>query len=150
MCERVNEIFVRLTTDFRQLSMQNILDISVAKSEIPQELFVSTREAYKSLCRVKIGKTPGPDTVPNIVLKMFEFKLALVIADIYNTSLCEGYLPPLLKRASVIPVPKKCQANDIEKDIYMLFTGWEVRTGKIFCRGLKNGRGRRPRDVFET
>ena len=36
------------------------------------------------------------------------------------------------------------------KDIYMLFTGWEVRTGKIFCRGLKNGRGRRPRDVFET
>ena len=30
----------------------------------------------------------------------------------------------------------------------MLFTGWEVRNGKIFCRGLKNGR--RPRDVFET
>ena len=28
------------------------------------------------------------------------------------------------------------------KNIYMLFTGWEVRTGKIFCRGLKN--------VFET
>ena len=24
-------------------------------------------------------------------------------------------------------------------NIYMLFTGWEVRTGKIFCRGLKNG-----------
>ena len=23
--------------------------------------------------------------------------------------------------------------------VYMLFTGWEVRTGKIFCRGLKNG-----------
>ena len=24
----------------------------------------------------------------------------------------------------------------------MLFTGWEVRTGKIFCRGLKaEGRG---------
>ena len=21
----------------------------------------------------------------------------------------------------------------------MLFTGWEVRTEKIFCRGLKNG-----------
>ena len=25
-----------------------------------------------------------------------------------------------------------------EKNIYMLFTGWEVHTGKIFCRGLKN------------
>ena len=32
----------------------------------------------------------------------------------------------------------------------MLFTGWEVRTGKIPCQGLKNGRGGRPRDVFET
>ena len=62
-------------------------------------------------------KTPGPDTIPNIVLKMFAFELAPVIADIYNTSLFEGYLPPLLKRASVIPIPKKCLANDIEKDI---------------------------------
>ena len=24
-------------------------------------------------------------------------------------------------------------------NIYMLFTGWEVRTGKIFCRGLRSG-----------
>ena len=35
----------------------------------------------------------------------------------YNTSLCEGYLPPLLKSAAVIPIRKKCPANDIEKDI---------------------------------
>ena len=29
--------------------------------------------------------------------------------------------------------------GSIRFNIYMLFTGWEVRTGKIFCRGLKNG-----------
>ena len=66
---------------------------------------------------MKIGKAPGPDTIPNIVLKTFAFELAPLIADIYNTSLCEGYLPPVLKCAAVIPVPKKCPANDIEKDI---------------------------------
>ena len=54
--------------------------------------------------------------LPNIVLT-FAFELAPVIADIYNTSLCEGYLPPLLKSAAVIPIPKKRPANDIEKDI---------------------------------
>ena len=27
----------------------------------------------------------------------------------------------------------------IQIKIYMLFTGWEVRTGKIFSRGLKSG-----------
>ena len=86
-------------------------------TEIPEELFMSTGEAYKSLCRVKIGKASGPDGIPNIVLKTFAFELAPVIADIYNTSLCEGYLPPLLKSAAVIPIPKKCPVNDIEKDI---------------------------------
>ena len=32
----------------------------------------------------------------------------------------------------------------------MLFTGWEVRTGKIFSRGLRSNQGRRPRDASET
>ena len=64
---------------------------------------MSTGEAYKSLCRVKIREASGPDRIPNIVLKTFAFELAPVIADIYNTSLCEGYLPPLLKSAAVYP-----------------------------------------------
>ena len=58
LCERVNEIFVRLTTDFTPVSTQNILDIPVERSEIPEELFVSPVEAYKSLRRVKVGKAP--------------------------------------------------------------------------------------------
>ena len=117
MCERVNEILVGLTIDFKPLSTQNILDIPVERSEIPEELFVSTGEAYKSLCRVKIVKASGPNRIPNIVLKTFAFELAPVTADIYKTSLCEGYLPPSLKSAAVIPIFRKCPANDIEKDI---------------------------------
>ena len=27
----------------------------------------------------------------------------------------------------------------LQYTVYMLFTDWEVRTGKIFCRGHKNG-----------
>ena len=86
LCERVNEILVGLTTDFTPLSTQNILDIPVEWSERLEELFVSTGEAYKSLCRVKIGKASGPDGIPNIVLKTFAFQPAPVIADIYNSS----------------------------------------------------------------
>ncbi len=43
--------------------------------------------------------------------------------------------------------------EEVEVNIYMLFTGWEVRTGKISSRGLRSGsqkRGRRPRDASET
>lgn len=36
----------------------------------------------------------GPDGIPNIVLKEFAFELAPLIADMYNTSLCEGNCVP--------------------------------------------------------
>ena len=37
LCGRVNEIFVRLATNFTPLSTQKILDIPVERSEIPEE-----------------------------------------------------------------------------------------------------------------
>ncbi len=64
-CERYNEFFVSLTSDFTPLSMQNI-HIPMERSEIPEQLFVSTGEAYKSLCRLKTGNVPGPDRIPVI------------------------------------------------------------------------------------
>ena len=60
-CERGNETFVWLTTNFTPKSTQNILDIPLERSEIPEELFVSRKEAYKPLRRVKtIGKHLDP------------------------------------------------------------------------------------------
>lgn len=47
--ERINEIFVSLETDFILLSRQN-----KERSKIREKLFVSTGEAYKLLCRVKL------------------------------------------------------------------------------------------------
>ena len=44
---------------------------------------MSTREAYKSLRLVKTRKAPGPDRIPNIVLKTFAFEIVTVIANIY-------------------------------------------------------------------
>ena len=32
--------------------------------------------------------------------------------------------------------------------IYVLLTGWEDRTGKIFCRGLENGQSRKAEGRF--
>ena len=54
----------------------------------------------------KIENTPGPDAIPNIIWKSFAFELAPVVADLYNASLCEGFLPSILKRASLCPIPK--------------------------------------------
>ena len=57
-----------------------------------------------------------PDGIPNIVLKEFAFELAPLIADMYNTSLCEGVVPPL-KHAIVSPLPKQMPPKSVENDI---------------------------------
>ena len=48
---------------------------------------------YKTLRALKVKKSPGPELIPNIVWKEFAFELAPVLADIYNSSLQQGYVP---------------------------------------------------------
>ena len=55
--------------------------------------------------------------IPNIVLKEFAFELAQLIADMYNTSLREGVVPPSLKYAIVFPLPKQMPPKSVENDI---------------------------------
>ena len=56
----------------------------------------------------------GPDGIPNIVLKEFAFELAPLIADMYNTSSCEGVVPPSLKHAIVPPCLNRCLSSLLE------------------------------------
>ena len=62
--------------------------------------------------------TPDPDAIPNIIWKLFAFEQAPVVAYLYNASLCEGFLPSILKRASVYPIPKvHPPPTSVENDI---------------------------------
>ena len=115
LCEKINEFFVGLTSEFVPLVTEDVSNITV--QNIPDELFVTNWEAYNSLRGLKIKKAPGPDGIPNVALKQFAFELAPVIADVYNASLREGYLPPIFKCAAVTPIPKKNPPNNIENDI---------------------------------
>lgn len=84
---------------------------------VPDEFLVSSREAVTALQSIKIKKAPGPDRVPNVILKQFAFELAPVISEIYNASLREGSLPPLLKQACMQPLAKQNPACSIEDDV---------------------------------
>lgn len=77
----------------------------------------STGEFYKSLRALKTGKGPGPDGIANVILKKFALKLAPVMAGIYNLSLRDAYLPPLLKRAVVKPLSQQSPPGSVEKCI---------------------------------
>jgi hypothetical protein len=51
------------------------------------------------------------------VLKEFAPELAIVIQDIYNQSLIEGYVPQLSRCSIISPIPKENLPQTIEKDI---------------------------------
>ena len=71
----------------------------------------------KSLCDIKTKKAAGPDRIPSVVLKLFAFELAPVVADLYNATFREGFIPPLLKSAIVHPLPKVTPPKCIEDDV---------------------------------
>ena len=85
---------------------------------IPQELFVTNWEAYKALRDIKTKKAAGPDGI--VVPKIFAFELAPVVADLYNSTLREGSIPPLLKSAIVHPLPKVTPPKCIEDDVRLI------------------------------
>ena len=106
------DFFASLTAGFTPLSPSDVLNIHVdieasrpRPPPPPPHLFVTVREAYITLRQTKVKKAPGPDGIHNIVLKELAFELAPLIADMYNTSLCEGVVPPSLKHAIVCPPP---------------------------------------------
>ena len=78
---------------------------------------MSSHEAFKALRRLKTNKAPGPDCIPCLILKMFAFELSPILAELYNTSIKQGFLPSLLKSAVVCPLPKRRPPKSIECDV---------------------------------
>ena len=117
LCDRINHFFANLTNDFIPLSQEEVSKYSAGDFDAADDLLVSTGEAYKSVRSLNTGKAPGPDGIPNQILKEFAFELAPVIADIYNSSLRDAYVPSFLKTAAVTPIPKQTPPDSIENDI---------------------------------
>ena len=98
---KFNKFLGSLTAHFRPLE-----PLSPVFGPVPAHLYVSKRTVYKTLRALKVKKSPGSELIPNIVWKELAFELSPVLADIYNSSLEQGYVPAQLKQAIVVPVLK--------------------------------------------
>ena len=83
LAETFNSFLVALTSHFDPLPP----DDNMASLEVPSEYLVNTQQVYKKLREIKTTKSPGPDMLPNKILKIFACELAPIIADIYNSSM---------------------------------------------------------------
>jgi hypothetical protein len=53
---------------------------------VPGEYLIGANKVYNELRKTRTNKSPGPDMIPNKILKVFAYELAPVITDIYNSS----------------------------------------------------------------
>jgi len=109
LANKINSYFVGLTDHFQPLCQGD------PPLSIPVEFFISEFDAYKSLSSLQTSKAVGPDNIPNRLLKEFALELALLVCDIYNQSLREGYIPALLKSSIVTPIPKVSSPDLLNK-----------------------------------
>ena len=108
-------VYYSVTFPLSPLTSADVSRISV--DVIPEDLLSTVREVQEALNSIKVRKSPGLDGIPNVLLKSLSFDLALVICELYNSSLREGFIPPLLKSACVRPLPKKRPAQSVNNDI---------------------------------
>jgi hypothetical protein len=72
----------------------------------------NTNEILESLMKIKTDSTPGPKKVPELILRTCAESLAQSLCSLFNRLLALGTVPPLWKKANVIPIHKSV-AKDV-------------------------------------
>ena len=85
--------------------------------DCPVEYIKSEDDVYGTLTFLDIFKSPGPDDIPNSVLKSYAPLLTRPITYVFNASIPCAYVPSLWKRADVIPIPKVNNVGNLKKDV---------------------------------
>jgi hypothetical protein len=112
LANRINESLQRVSADLNPLTTHPTISGCT-----PSQYTIYPEEVYSKLSRINPRKAPGPDDLPNWVLKEFAFTLCDPICCIFNTSIQQATVPLQWKSANVVPVPKVKPIRSIDSDI---------------------------------
>ena len=76
------------------------------------EITIDVNGVMKLLQELKVNKAPGPDLIPNRVLKECYIELSPILTGLYRKSLKDGHLPRDWLSANVIGIFKKGNKQD--------------------------------------
>ena len=114
LADSVNRFFQGVAADLRPLDDSSL---PPPPDAVPDELIIDLADVERKLSRVKVHKAPGPDGLPNWLLRDFSSYFAGPVCAIYNASVREGFVPPRWKEANVVPVPKIQPPRVVESDL---------------------------------
>lgn len=96
-----------------QLSQQYLDSLPAYNFRVPQVAF-SNVEILEALSTLDASKGPGPDMLPPVFIKQCAHSLSLPVTSIFNRSLIEGVFPDAWKLASITPIHKGGNMNNVE------------------------------------
>jgi hypothetical protein len=109
----INRSLQQVSADLQPLTTNTFASCD----NVPCQYTIYPEEVYEQLTRINTRKAPGPDELPNWVLKEFAFALSDPICCIFNASVQQGQVPTLWKSANVVPIPKVKPVCSIENDL---------------------------------
>ena len=87
------------------------------KCDIPDQFHISKEDVESLLMKIDISKAPGPDGIPNWILRDLASLISGPLCAIFNSSIRDGSVPEIWKSANITPIPKIKQPRDITSDI---------------------------------
>ena len=113
LAEQINQFFVSVPKHLPKVDSSILADL---KNDYCSDFIIDPVEVANRLACINI-KAPGPDGLPNWLLRDFAPYLCEPLAAIFNTSIREGFIPPIWKYAEVIGVPKIPRPRSIQTDL---------------------------------
>ena len=114
LADSINSFFQGVAAD---LSPLNDNCVPPPPEVVPDEFIISVEDVERKLSQINVHKAPGPDGLPNWLLRDFSSYLAGPVCAIYNASVREGFVPSRWKEANVVPVPKVHPPKAVEADL---------------------------------
>ncbi len=112
LADDVNSFFCSITEHMDPLEETDFGDV-----DVPSIYQLTVDQVEESLLSINTTKSPGPDGIPNWVLRDFAGILGSPLCAIWNNTIRSGYIPSIWKAANVAPLPKVKPALAIESDI---------------------------------
>ena len=108
----VNDHFGRICSSLPALDLAQLPAYLPATTVAPS---VTRSQVWRELSHIKVRKAPGPDGLPNRILKEFAFEISEVLCNIINASLFQGLVPSQWKCAVIVPLPKMIPTPSLDK-----------------------------------
>lgn len=114
----INDSFLEPMKDFCPLTDDDLqIDPSSTSPEIIPDYVTTPLSTFHKLKSLNPSKAPGPDCIPNWILKDYAEILSNPISTVLNASYLEQKLPSAWKQANITPIPKSNPINDINKHL---------------------------------